>query len=85
VFLSHKFYKKLCLLDSILEFQKIIPPTQLSFPLKFFRKEDEENGLKYNGCMPPLSQSFDPLIGAPRLIETCISYIKKKGGLKQPG
>lgn len=49
VFLNHKFYNKLCLLDSILEFQKIIPPTQLSFPLKFYRREDDDNGYKYHG------------------------------------
>ena len=49
VFLSHKFYNKLCLLDSILEFQKIISPKQLNFPLKFYRREDDDNGFKYFG------------------------------------
>lgn len=49
VFLSKKFYSKLVLLDSILDFQRIIPPTRLSFPLKFYRREDEDNGFKYCG------------------------------------
>ena len=51
VFLSHKFYNKLCLLDSILEFQKIISPKQLNFPLKFYRREDDDNGLRYFGIL----------------------------------
>ncbi len=85
VFLSHKFYSKLCLLESIYEFQRIVPPTMLPLPLKFLRKEDEDRGLKYFGQMAPLSESFDPSIGATRVIAFCAEYIKVNGGLKQPG
>src|SRR6185312_6507252 len=42
VFLSQKFYQKLSLVEHILDFQRIVPPTQLALPLKFLFKEDEE-------------------------------------------
>jgi hypothetical protein len=85
VFLSHKFYSKLCLLDSIFEFQKIIPPTIIALPLKFLRKEDEDNEIKYYGLMTPLFDSFDPMIGTTKILEVCSSFIKLHGGLRQCG
>lgn len=85
VFLSHKFYSKLVLLDSILDFQKLIPPTQLMLPLKFLRKEDEMRGLKFYEKMASLKHSFDPSIGTTRLIHICATFIKAHGGLQQKG
>jgi len=85
VFLSTKFYAKLTLLDSILDFQKIIPPTLLTLPWKFLRKEDEMKGLKFLGRMAPLSQSFDPSLGTTRTIHSCITYLRAKNALKQKG
>eukprot|EP01038_Epipyxis_sp_PR26KG_P009175 gene9175-12373_t len=79
VFLSAKFYNKLVLSDNILDFQKLIPPTQLALPLKFLRKEDEDRGLKYHGNMASLSSSFDPSIGTTRLIEMCIEFLRVNG------
>lgn len=85
VFLSHKFYSKLCLLESIFEFQKIIPPTIIALPLKFLRKEDEDNEIRYHGLMAPLSESFDPSIGTTKIMEVCTAFIKLHGGLRQCG
>jgi hypothetical protein len=85
VFLSHKFYNKLCLLESIHEFQKIIPPTIISLPLKFLRKEDEDKKIKYSGLMAPLINSFDPKIGTTQVLSVCAEFIKHHNGLKQQG
>lgn len=85
VFLSHKFYSKLVLLDTILEFQKLIPPTQLALPLKFLRKEDEIRGIKFYEKMASLRYSFDASIGTTRLIHICATYLKAHGALQQKG
>lgn len=85
VFLSTKFYAKLTLLDSILDFQRIIPPTLLTLPWKFLRKEDEMKGLKFLGRMASLSQSFDPSLGTTRTIHSCITYLRAKNAMKQKG
>ena len=85
VFLSHKFYSKLVLLDNILDFQKLIPPTQLVLPLKFLRKEDEMKGYKYYSKMASLKDTFDPSIGTTRLMHICTTFIKLHGGLLQKG
>jgi hypothetical protein len=85
VFLSHKFYSKLVLLDSILEFQRLIPPTQLLLPLRFLRKEDEIRGLKFHERMASLRHSFDPSVGAPKAMHMCATFIKANGGLQQKG
>jgi len=85
VFLSTKFYAKLTLLDSILDFQRIIPPTLLTLPWKFLRKEDEMKGLKFLGRMASLSQSFDPSLGTTRTIHSCTTYLRAKNAVKQKG
>lgn len=85
VFLSHKFYSKLVLLESILDFQKLIPPTQLSLPLKFLRKEDELRGLKFFDKMASLKYSFDPAIGTTKLIHICATFLKNHGALQSKG
>jgi len=85
VFLSHKFYSKLVLLDSILDFQKLIPPTQLALPLKFLRKEDELRGLKFFDKMASLKYSFDPAIGTTKLIHICATFLKNHGALQSKG
>ena len=64
VFLSKKFYNKLCLYETILEFQKAIPPTQLALPHKFLRKEDEDRGLKYCGPPGPAEPLLRPRAGS---------------------
>lgn len=80
VFLSHKFYSKLLLLDSIMDFQKLIPPTQISLPLKFVRKEDEESGLKYYNQFASLKDSFIPTLGTTQLLQICSEFILRHGG-----
>eukprot|EP01032_Pedospumella_encystans_P027805 gene27805-31407_t len=85
VFLSHKFYSKLTLLDSILDFQKLIPPTQLPLPLKFLRKEDELRGLKFFDKMASLKYSFDPAIGTTKLIHICATFLRLHGALQSKG
>lgn len=85
VFLSHKFYHKLCLLEQIIDFQRIIPPTQLFLPLKFIRKEDEDRELKYCGFMAPLSNSFDPVLGTVSMMDICMTFLRNKGGLTMSG
>lgn len=85
VFLSHKFYSKLVLLDSILEFQRLIPPMQLMLPLRFLRKEDEIRGLKFYDRMASLKLSFDPSIGTTRSMHVCATFLKLNGGLQTKG
>ena len=85
VFLSHKFYSKLVLLEWILDFQKLIPPTQLALPLKFLRKEDEIRGFKFYERMASLRHSFDPAIGTTRIIHICATFLKAQGALQQKG
>ncbi len=85
VFLSHKFYNKLCLLESILDFQRIIPPTQLYLPLKFLRKEDEEFEYKYCGNMASLLKSFDPQLGTIGVLDCCTIFLKENNGLTTSG
>mmetsp|Transcript_16521 Transcript_16521/g.27702 ORF Transcript_16521/g.27702 Transcript_16521/m.27702 type:complete len:640 (-) Transcript_16521:974-2893(-) len=85
VFLSHKFYSKLVLLDSILDFQKLIPPTQMRLPLKFLRKEDEIRGLEFCGRTAPLSESFDASIGTTRFMHVCAEFLKANGALQMKG
>jgi hypothetical protein len=85
VFLSHKFYSKLLLLETILDFQRVVPPTQLSLPLRFIHKEDEENGLKYYNRFASLRDSFIPSIGTTKLLEICSQFILHHGGATQVG
>lgn len=85
VFLSHKFYSKLVLLDSILEFQKFVPPTQLMLPLRFLRKEDEIRGLKFYDKMASLKHSFDPSLGTTKSMHICAKFIKANEGFRQKG
>lgn len=85
VFLSHKFYAKLLLLDSIVDFQKYFPPTQLSFPTKFYSKDDEKLGLKYQGYMVPLRYSFDYSIGTIEILSICARFLRRNKGLLQEG
>jgi hypothetical protein len=85
VFLSHKFYSKLTLLNSILDLQKIIPPTLLPLPHKFLRKEDELRGVEFQGKLASLKAAFDQSIGTTPLIDTCATYMRAHGGLQQKG
>jgi hypothetical protein len=85
VFLSHKFYSKLVLLDSILDFQKLIPPTQMPMPLKFLRKEDEIRGLKFYERLAPLKYSFDATVGTTRLMYVCTTFLRARGGVETKG
>lgn len=85
VFLSHKFYNKLCLLETILDFQRIINPTQLLLPIKFLRKEDEERELKYNGTFPSLELAYDPFVGTIHCMHVCAEFLLANQGLSSPG
>jgi hypothetical protein len=85
VFLSPKFYQKLCLVETILDFQRIVPPTQLSLPLKFLYREDEERELKYCGNLASLSLSFEPTLGTTKIIDVCATFLKENNGLKSVG
>lgn len=85
IFLSQKFYSKLSQFESILDFQRVIPPTLVHLPLKFLRKEDEDRGLKYFNKMPPLQRSFEPLIGSTKCLEVCMEYLRHHQGIKQTG
>lgn len=85
VFLSNKFYSKLVLLDNILDFQKIIPPTILLLPMRFLKREDDEKNIKYYGNFASLIDSFDPSIGTTRVMFVCITFIKHNNGLKREG
>lgn len=85
IFLSQKFYSKLTLCETILDFQKVIPPTLVVIPLKFLRREDEERGLRYCNQMPPLSRSFDPALGTTRCLDVCMDYLRASGGVRAQG
>ncbi len=85
VFLSQKFYNKLCLVESILDFQRIVPPTQLALPLKFLYKEDEERELKYGGTLASLSVSFDPALGTTKIIDVCTTFLRENNFHKLQG
>jgi hypothetical protein len=85
VFLSHKFYNKLCLLESIIDFQKIIFPTQLSLPLKFLRREDEDREYRYLGRMPPLLAGYDPKLGTMTILAICAEFLRANHGLQSSG
>jgi hypothetical protein len=85
VFLSHKFYSKLTLLNSILELQRIIPPTLLPLPHKFLRKEDELRGVEFQGKLASLTAAFDQSIGTTPLIDTCATFIRAHEGFRQKG
>jgi hypothetical protein len=77
IFLSHKFYNKLCLLESILDFQRVIFPTQLPLPLKFLRKEDEEREVKYIGPMPSVQQSYINSLGTMEVLWICAEFLRE--------
>lgn len=85
VFLSHKFYNKLCLYETILDFQRFIPPTQLQLPHKFLRKEDEDRDLKYCGHMASLDKQFNKVLGTSRVLHICATYLREKGAFQQRG
>lgn len=85
VFLSKKFYQKLVLLDSIYEFQKIIPPTALPLPLKFMKKEDDDRGLKYCGVLAPLNEAYIPELGTTPILSVCSQFIRARGGISHAG
>eukprot|EP01031_Cornospumella_fuschlensis_P035747 gene35747-43363_t len=85
IFLSTKFYSKLALYESILDFQRVIPPTLLQLPFKFLKKEDEELGLKYFNIMPPLLETYDPSIGTMRALEVCMEYLRTHKGTEKQG
>jgi hypothetical protein len=63
VFLSQKFYSKLQFVETVAEFQRIIPPTKLNLPLNFLVAEDEDRGLKASGVSIPLAIDFDETLG----------------------
>ncbi|KAJ1443997.1 Rho GTPase activation protein [Ochromonadaceae sp. CCMP2298] len=85
VFLSHKFYSKLVLLESVLDFQRVIPPTQMQLPSKFLKKEDEIRGLKFHGTMAELADSFVASLGTSFLMHTCAQFLRENGGLQTKG
>jgi hypothetical protein len=83
--ISPKFRAKLVFINSILEFQKIIPPTLADLPLSFLKQEDEKKDLKYQGKIASLNVSYDATIGTTRLLEMCAYFIRHNNGLKQEG
>lgn len=85
VFLSKKFYSKLSLYETILEFQREIPPTQLVLPPKFLRKEDEDREIKYCGHLAPLEDSFEPTVGASKLLDICATFLRERTALRHRG
>lgn len=85
VFLSHKFYAKLCLLDNILDFQRIVPPTKIMLPLKFLYREDEEREIKYTGRLAPLVISYDNHLGTTKLLDICTTFLRANNAIILPG
>lgn len=85
IFLSHKFYNKLCLLESVLDFQRIIFPTQLPLPLKFLRKEDDEREVKYFGPLPSVRQSYINSLGTMEVLWICAEFLRENKGYQSPG
>lgn len=85
VFLSAKFYAKLHFVDSIADFQKIVPPNQLVMPYHFLCCEDEDKGLKPSGVAIPLVVDFDPALGTTSIMARCASYLRENGGLQKTG
>jgi hypothetical protein len=85
VFLSHKFYAKLCLLDNILDFQRIVPPTKIMLPLKFLYREDEEREIKYCGRLAPLVISYNNQLGTTKLFDVCTTFLRANNAIILPG
>lgn len=85
IFLSHKFYNKLCLLENVIDFQRIIYPTQLPLPLKFLRREDEERDIRYRGPLPSVRQSYNNNMGTMEILYYCAEFLKETNGIQSPG
>jgi hypothetical protein len=66
--------------------QKLVPPSWLPLPPVFLHWEDVSKGLNtMKGNLPSLSAIFDPALGAPALLYSCVQYIRKNGGLRKEG
>ena len=85
VFLSAKFYNKLQFVDTVSDFQKIIPPTLVRLPNSFLAVEDEDRGLKASGVVIPLSLDFESALGTTTLMARCVTYLRDNGGLQRKG
>ena len=77
VFLSKKFYDKLHYVEHIVDFQRIVSPLLLSFPEQYLGLEDEELALSHCGAMAPLGETFDPELGATKLIVHCVRWVAR--------
>lgn len=85
VFLSHKFYSKLVLMDNIIDLQNRLPSMIHALPLKFMKLEDEERGLKYKGPIPSLTSTFISPLGTTKLLADCTHYIRTNNGFHRQG
>jgi hypothetical protein len=85
MFLSPKFYDKLQFVETVAEFQTIVPPTMLQLPYSFIQAEDESRGLKPSGVVVPLLVDFDPLLGTTSVMYRCVKYLRDNNCLTRKG
>lgn len=85
MFLSPKFYDKLQFIETVAEFQTIVPSTLLQLPYSFIQAEDDSRGLKPSGVVVPLLVDFDHQVGTTAIMHKCASYLRDHGGLSRTG
>ena len=85
VFVSTKFYNKLQYVQSIADLEAYISPSVETLPLTYIKFEDELNGLKPSGIMPPLELSFDSSLGTTPLIFNCCAYLRSANAVTRRG
>jgi hypothetical protein len=85
MFLSPKFYDKLQFVETVAEFQTIIPPTSIQLPYSFMQAEDDSRGLKPSGVVVPLLVDFDPNAGTTSIMYRCVKFLREHEGLSRKG
>lgn len=85
VFLSADFHSKLFYVQTIADFQRIVPPRKLILPAIFLGSADQDMGLKCSGVSVPLALDYLPAHRTSSIVHRCATFLRSKGCLRKTG